>query len=107
MRLLIAIATTYKDILNNGDGGTIYSGAYTLFQSLLQGIFSVLQDAGIYLAGSVISVMGAAFMIFGQNAKVIAELKEDMREKLVVVLLMSSVVSFVGFILTMSYGAGI
>ena len=107
MRLLMAIATTYKDILNNGDGGTIYGGVYSVFQSLLQGVFSILQDTGTYLSVFVITGLGAAFMIFGQNAKVVAELKEDMREKIVIILLISSVVSFVGFIMTMSYGTRI
>jgi len=106
MNVLIAIATTYKDVLTNNEP-TIYKNAYDVFLSLLQGVFTTLNNAGIYLAASVLSLSAGLFMWHGRNAKVIVELKEDLRGKLIVIAFMASFVSLVAFIITSSYGARI
>ena len=80
MDILMILVSTYRDSLNTVEP-SIYQNLYEDLLSIFQGMFFILNNAGLYVAGCVLSFLAAMFMIFGRDARKVAELKEDLREK--------------------------
>ena len=105
MDILMILVSTYRDSLNAVEP-SIYQNLYEDLLSIFQGMFFILNNAGLYVAGCVLSFLAAMFMIFGRDARKVAELKEDLREKVIVIACLGGITSFIGLIITVSYGIG-
>lgn len=100
------LVSTYRSSLIT-DAPSIYQNLYEDILSLLQGLFFILNNVGLYAAGCSISFLAAMFMIFGRDARVLAELKEDIREKIIIIALLGGLLNFVGLIVVLAYEIGL